>query len=420
MVAFVLAVGSALLFSFLCSVSEAVLLSLTHAQIESFGKTRVGEILRRFKREIDVPIAAILVLNTIAHTIGASVAGATYGLVFDESTLWIFSLVFTIAILIFTEIIPKTLGVSSATRLAPFVTHFVNFLTKILKPVLLVTRALSSMLTKGKEKPVTSLDEIRILAVLGRSQGVVAANMASIIERATSLKKLTVYDVMVPRGGVSFLSGTRSLEENLRTIRATGHSRFPYTPTGNLDEVTGMVLAKELLFQLRETPDEPHWDDLVAPMVVIPDTAPLDHALRSFQEQRRHLAIVVDEYGGTQGIVTLEDVLEEIVGEIEDETDRVAKFIVKRPGGELTCRGWAETRKVFQLLGITQEEIDMVSIGGFIADELGRMPKAGDSITHHGFRFEVKVASPRRAELIEVQPLIPSVHPEPLEEGEEE
>ena len=122
MLVFVLAVASALVFSFLCSVSEAVLLSVGHAQVEKLGKSKAGKILRRFKREIDVPLAAILVLNTVANTAGAAVAGASYGLVFDESTVWIFSLAFTVAVLLFTEILPKTLGVTFAPRLVVPVT----------------------------------------------------------------------------------------------------------------------------------------------------------------------------------------------------------------------------------------------------------------------------------------------------------
>ena len=150
MFSFVLAVASALTFSFLCSMSEAVLLSLTHAQVAKFGDSRAGRLLRKFKQEIDAPIAAILVLNTVAHTIGAAVAGASYGEVFDESTLWIFSLVFTLAVLLLTEIVPKTLGVSQAQRFAPFVAVFVNFLTYVFKPVLFVTHFLSSLLRRGR------------------------------------------------------------------------------------------------------------------------------------------------------------------------------------------------------------------------------------------------------------------------------
>jgi len=402
MLVFVLAVASALVFSFLCSVSEAVLLSVGHAQIQKLGKSKAGKTLRRFKGEIDVPLAAILLLNTVAHTVGTAVAGAKYGEVFDDSTLWIFSLVFTTAILLFTEIMPKTLGVTFAARLAVPVALGVNTLIVVLSPLLYVTRKFSGLLRRGQHRPVTSVEEIRLLAALGRTEGALAARTADLIEGAVSLKELTAYDVMVPRDGVVFLSGQRDLARNLTLIKRTGHSRFPYTPDGNLDSVSGVILTKDLMFQLREQPDQPDYESLLGPLIVVPSSAPLERLLRIFQQERRHMAIVVDEYGGTQGIVTLEDVLEEIVGEIEDESDRVNPFITRRPDGTIVCRGWAETRKVFELIGI-DEEVEMVSIGGFVADLIGRVPAAGDRVEWGGHEFSVVLASPRRAERVEVR-----------------
>ena len=404
MLTFVLAVGSALVFSFLCSISEAVLLSVRHSQIEALGKSRSAEILRRFKREIDLPIAAILTLNTLAHTAGASVAGASFVELWGESQLWIFTLVFTLGILVFTEIIPKTLGVALADRLAAPVALGVSVLIWVFRPVLFVTGILSRWLRRGTAAPVTSLDEIRLLAALGRSEGVLRKSMAAMIEGAVALRKLKARDVMVPRGGMIFLSGDRNLESNLRLVRQSGHSRFPFTPTGDLDAIIGVVLTKDLLFQLKDTPNEPNWERLAAKALVVPESMPLERLLQTFRDQRRHMAVVVDEYGGTQGLVTLEDVLEEIVGEIEDENDRVNPFIVKRADGTLLCRGWAETRKVFEALEI-DEESESVSLGGYVADQVNRVPVAGDVVRHDGLELRVLRASARRAEEIEVRRL---------------
>ena len=400
MVVFALAVASALVFSFLCSVSEAVLLSVGHAQVQSMGESKAGVLLRKFKREIDVPIAAILVLNTVAHTIGASVAGAKYP--WDQSTLWVFGLVFTIAILVLTEIIPKTLGVAFNRRLAAPVTIFVYGLSLLFKPVLFLTRALSGLLRGSHASPVTSVQEIRLLAALGRTEGVLGQRFVDIVEGAARLKELTAKDVMVPRDGVQFLSSERNLDENLRTIKSTGHSRFPFTTAGDLDRIEGIVLVKDLMFHLRENDGEPDWNQLLLKQLVVPATAPLDELLRTFQEKRRHLAIVVDEYGGTQGILTLEDVLEEIVGEIEDETDRLDVSISKRVDGSIVCRGWTEMRKVLELLDI-DEQVEVVSIGGFVAHLVGRVPVVGDKVEWHGIEMTVLAASPRRALRVEVR-----------------
>jgi len=410
---FVLAVSvsAALIFSFLCSIFESVLLSVSRGHVEAMAKggSRAGRILRRWKRtDIEVPIAAILILNTLAHTVGATVAGSSYEAALGGDTLWVFSLAFTLAVLFFTEIIPKTLGVTFAQRLAAPVTLAVSALTIVLKPILWGTTALSRMLTKNHERPVTSVEEIRLLAALGSREGQVGPRFAQLIEGAASLRELTVYDVMVPRGGVAFLSSAKSLEENLVIIRETGHSRFPLTPSDALDDVEAIVLAKELWFHVHDTgaDQDVDWAQLKSPLLVFPETKRLDEALRLFQTKRQHLAVVVDEYGGTQGVVTMEDVLEEIVGEIEDETDRVEQLIEQRvEDGAYVCKGRAETRKVFKVLGIQGDRQDSVTIGGYIANRLGRVPVVGDEIAIEHVKIRVVRASSRRVERIEITQL---------------
>ncbi len=392
--------------SFACSIAESVVLSISHAQIQALGKSYAGRILRQFKREVEIPIAAIVAFHTVAHTVGASFSGAMFVDVFGEHSLWVFSLVFTLLVLVFSEIVPKTLGVTFIPQFAVPVAYGVSGLVFVLKPLIFVANLFAKLLRGGRQAPATSIDEIRLLVALGRTEGALGGRMADMIEGAARLRELTAYDVMVSRSQVVFLSGELTLEENLRIIKRSGHSRFPYTADGNLDKVEGIVLAKELFFALREQNDVVDFPELAGPLLVVPTSAPLERVLRTFQEERRHMAIVVDEYGGTQGIITLEDVLEEIVGEIEDESDRVDPSIVRRGPGFYSCRGSAETRKVFELLGI-EEESDMVTLAGFVADLVGRVPRVGDSVEWEGHRFTVTRASARRAERIEVRRLAP-------------
>jgi putative hemolysin len=403
MLVFFSAIALALASSFVCSISEAVLLSVSHAQIEALGKSRAADLLRKYKREIDLPIAAILTLNTTAHTIGASVAGAYYGDVFDPKTLWLFSVLFTLSILLFSEIIPKTIAVASAGTLAVPVAYAVSVLVVGLNPFLKVTRAIARLLRSNSAQPITSLEEIRLLASLGRSEGVVGKLAADMIEGVATLRELRARDVMVPRARVVYLSGLRSLDENLEVIRRTGHSRFPYTQTGDLDRVEGVILVKDLMFTLREVDENIDLEELATKALVVPSATTLERLLRMFQQERRHLAVVVDEYGGTEGIVTLEDVLEEIVGEIEDESDRVDPFVTKRADGSLVCRGWAEARAVLGGLGVDTDDIEAVTVGGLVAELVGRVPRVGDRAEWRGLEFIVLQASPRRAERVEIR-----------------
>ena len=396
--------------AFLCSISEAVLLSVRPAQVQSIQNRRARAILTGFKKKIDLPIAAILTVNTVIHTVGAALSGAAYAEVFDPHTLWIFSLAFATSILFICEIVPKTLGVGYSTQLTVPVAYFVKALVLVLRPFLYLTEFISRLLKHEQETPVTSLEEIRLLATMGRDAGALHAPTADVIEGAVSLGELTAYDVMVPRNGVVFLSPDRDLEDNLAVVRRCGHSRLPFVPGNDLDQVQGIVLVKDLLFHLRHSPnqDKVDWKALVQPPLVVPSAMPLDRLLRTFQQERRHMAVVVDEYGGTQGLVTLEDVLEELVGEIEDESDRLGSHIIRRPDGSLVCRGLAETRKVFSVLGLGEDqtsEVDSITLSGFVADRLGRIPRTGDTFEWCSFRFDVLHASARRAERISITQL---------------
>ena len=403
---FVVAVSFALVVSFMCSIFESVLLSLNHAQVEllaSQGKPS-GRILKAFKERIDIPISAILITNTAAHTIGTAVAGASYSEVFAPETLWIFTVVFTIVVLLFTEIIPKTLGVAYAKQLARPVAFGIRALALLLQPFVLVTEAISRSIRGGKEGPVTSLDEIRLLATIGHSEGVVGKQTAQMIVGASDLRNLTASNIMVARRDVVFLSHDDSPEQVLKTIRESGFSRFPYSPTGELDDVVGVVFAKEALSQLvDDTPDHVRWQNLVHDPIVVPEAVALDSLLRTFRQTRRHMALIVDEYGDFQGLVTLEDVLEEVVGDIFDESDLPSEDLWQRPDGSIRAFGTAELHRVCRILGIDKPAgVEVSTVGGLLSETLGRIPKPGDTLDWQGHRLTVMAATRRGVDLVTI------------------
>ena len=407
---FIAAVSVALIVSFLCSIFESVLLSINHAQIESLAQQgkRSAQLLKEFKGRIDMPIAAILITNTIAHTMGTAVAGATYKDAFNAETLWIFTIVFTMAILLFTEIIPKTLGVTHVRRLATPVAYGIRALTIALRPLVLLSGAVSRMLPRGADVPVTSVDEIRLLAALGRTEGVVGAQTARMIVGASGLGKLSASDVMLPRRQVVCLAATSSRQQVLKIMKQTGYSRFPFSTTGQLDQVSGVVMAKELLLQLQDGSDEAiDWSRLVNEPIVVPESARLDSLLRIFKEARRHMAIVVDEYGDVQGIVTLEDVLEEIVGDIIDESDHPIADVWSQDDGSLHALGTIELRKLCQQMEISlPADTEASRLSGLIMGLLGRIPVKGDTVEWNDCSFEVLLASQLRAELVSVRKIV--------------
>ncbi len=403
MLLLVLAVSLSLLFSFLCSISEATLLSVGRARVEGLAQdgSRIGKTLRRFRDQPDRPIAAILIVNTIANSGGAALATDQFVQTYPGvSPAW-FAAFFVVTVLLVTEIVPKTVGVVHADALAKPVAYVVEVMIVGVFPLLFVTRWLARLFARADAGPDTSLDEIRILTTAGMSQGAFGRITGELIQNATRLRDLTARDVMVPRDRVAYLAGNQPTEANLKRVHRTGHSRFPYTPTGELDDVSGVILTKELLFSLRER-SEPDWEALKVPLLVMPESATLNHVLRRFQLGKRHLAIVVDEYGSTQGIVTLEDVLEEIVGEIEDEFDTAETEVIERPDGTLECRGMADVEDVFERLAIRGVETDSKTLSGFLAERLGSVPAAGMQVDVGEHRFEVLKANNRRAERVRV------------------
>ena len=407
---FIAAVSVALIVSFLCSIFESVLLSINYAQVESLAQQgrRSGQLLKEFKHRIDMPIAAILITNTIAHTVGTAVAGATYKDAFSTETLWIFTIVFTTAVLLFTEIIPKTLGVTYAARLARPVAYGIHALAVALHPFVILSSAISRSLRGGKNVPVTSVEEIRLLAALGRTEGVVGAQTAGIIAGASGLRKLSASDVMLPRKQVVYLSATSSRQQVLKTLRQSPYSRFPFSTTNQLDQVSGVVMAKELLIQLQENPDETiDWSCLIYEPIMVPETATLDSLLRTFKEARRHMAIVIDEYGDVQGIVTLEDVLEEIVGDIVDESDRPIEDLWSQDDGSLHALGTIELRKLCRKLEIKlPPDTEASRLGGLVMELLGRIPVRGDTVEWNDCWLEVLSASRWSAELVSIKKII--------------
>ena len=406
MLALVIAVSVVLIVSFLCSIFESVLLSLTRPQIELMvqQKKRAGRLLAKYKENMDVPIAAILILNTAAHTIGAAAAGASYTSVFDASTLWVFSLVFTLAVLLLTEIIPKTLGVSYTSVLAAPVAYGINFLTLVLKPMVLVSERISRSLRSKSDIPVTSTEEIRLLASLGRSAGVVGVKTAGIIVGATHLRHMHAHDLILPREAVRFLSADMDRRQVMDYVRSSGHSRFPFSPTGDLDNVTGVVLVKDLMYWLLQNEgQEIAWEEITREALIVPGSQPLIQLLRTYQDTRRHLAVVVDEYGSVEGIVTLEDLLEEIVGDILDESDLPLSDVQQEPGGSLVVNAHVDLRKLSAMLGVPWDpEIEPTTVGGLVIEELERIPVVGDTIDWNDFTIEVLRADRRRVSSLRV------------------
>lgn len=319
----IISVSLAIVISAICSVCEAVLYSLSASQVEMLKKTSAtGEHLQKLKTDIDEPITAILTLNTIANTIGASIAGAAVAKLYgDENIIW-FSLCFTLSILIFSEILPKTIGVNFAYRLAPIIAHPLRGMIFLLKPIIWLCRAITKLLPQNENEETISAEEIQTIAALSLKSGDIEENEEKVINNIIELKNKIVRQVMTPRTVTFSLEDQMSIKDAMDlSDPLSSHSRIPLYHN-DVDEISGIILRKDILLAAAQNKYSLPLSTFMRNVHFVPETAPLHRVLIDFFERQQHLFVVVDEYGTMTGVISMEDVLEEIVGqEIIDESD---------------------------------------------------------------------------------------------------
>jgi CBS domain containing-hemolysin-like protein len=319
-------VAVALGISFLCSVWEAVLLStpISHLQVMADAGRSSGRRLLAMRRQIDQPITAILTLNTIAHTVGAAGAGAEATLIFGSRWFGVISAVLTVLILVFSEIIPKTIGTAYCRQLAGLTGHSLTVLMVVLAPVVAVLERLTRLLRPRRRGPTVTRAELQALARVGAEEGHLDEGERLVLDNLMQLDTVRVRDVMTPRTIMFALPASLTVGEALEGPGELGFSRIPVYDQ-DLDDVEGYVLRTDLLERAATGRRDERLQSLMRPIPSIALGSTVAQALQRFIADKDHLFLVVDEYGGTAGLIALEDALETLLGrEIVDESDAVA------------------------------------------------------------------------------------------------
>ena len=392
-------VALALSISFLCSILEAVFLSITHSHIAVLKRRGewAGAWLEGAQKQVEEPIAAILTLNTIAHTVGATLAGAQAAVVFGDAAVGIFSGVLTLAVLIVTEIIPKTVGAVYWKVLAVPTAHVLRWMIVGMKPVLIPLGWMSRLITPEHDGPTVSRAELEVLAEIGRREGTLDEDEFSVVTNVIRLGEVSIGEVMTPRTDMAGVSAAATLEEVQALMRETGHFRLPVYED-SLDNILGVVLARDVLWADRE--GETGLSEVIRPLLFAPTSKPVEDLIPEMRSQRAKMAIVVDEFGGTAGLVTLEDLLEEIVGEIQDEHEEDEPSAFRElDDGSVRVWGGASLREASRRLGFdpTEDENDRFdTVGGFILGRLNRIPAVGDEVEVASGQLRVTQMSGRR------------------------
>jgi len=318
-------VSLALSVSFLCSLLEASLLSVPIGYVNALVEkgARGAKLMQLHKMRPDRPLAAILSSNTVAHTIGAAGVGAQVTSIWGDRWLGLASGVLTIVILLLTEIVPKTLGTINAHRLVGFTAPAIQAMIYVLFP-LVIAAELVGRLVAGRDRGLTiTRDEVAALADLGKEGGALSPGEARTIRNLLGLRTIRVSDIMTPRSVVEAVDADTSVGEFAASEHEALFARMPVVEGRDMDDVIGVIHRSQILDAMRDERLDESFRTMARPLGAVPSSAPVSKALDRLLAGSEHMLLVVDEYGGSDGVLTLEDVLETILGvEIVDETDR--------------------------------------------------------------------------------------------------
>ena len=326
MLTLVVITALSLLLSFFCSVMEAAFLTVPYAHVKHLAEqgSRTGKLLLKFKDDVRPPIAAILLLNTISHTVGAAVGGALVAKLFGESSVAAFSVLFTLLLLYFAEIPPKEIGVIYCKTVSLFMAYPLAILIKLFYPFIVVSEWVAKLVGQDDHEPTVSLSEVLSMANIGSEEGVLDRLEGSVIRNIIGLDRRLVKDILTPRVVVYRLEENQRISDIQESVLTWNHTRVPLFPEDEPDRVERYLLQRDVFRAIVRGQHDTMLRELGRPLTTIPSLMRADQLLLQMFEKREQICAVVDEHGGFAGIVTLEDIIEEIVGrEILDESDLV-------------------------------------------------------------------------------------------------
>ena len=317
---------SALTISFLCSILESVLLStpMSFISMKEGEGHKTAALLKEYKQDIDRPISAILSLNTIAHTVGAAGVGAQSNIVFGDEYFAITSAVLTLLILVLTEIIPKTIGATQWRVLALPVTNIIRVLVFVTYPLVLFSELLTKLISSKKQALSVSREEVSAMVTVGAQEGVFENKENRMIQNLLKLDDITARDIMTPSSVVEMAEESMTLREFYQNPAYSTYSRIPIFNEENDDYIIGYVLRQEILEKLSEDKFDMRLSDIIRPVLTFTETESVSKLWEALLGKKEHISVIIDEYGCFRGIVTMEDVIETMLGtEIVDEKDTV-------------------------------------------------------------------------------------------------
>ena len=413
-----LAVGICLCISFFFSASETSVTAASRASIHALaqsGNVRAGIVDRLFAMRERL-IGTILIGNNLVNTLAASLTTSALLNVFGDVGIAYATVVVSILVIVFAEVLPKSLAINNPDRVALAVSRPISWIVWLMTPVTIATETIVRLILKilridlGKSRPVLSpAEELRGQVNLMHKDGEVEKGHRDMLGGVLDLEELSVADVMVHRTKMRVLPADQPAAEIIREVLASPYTRFPMWRE-RPENIIGFLHAKDLLRALDAAGGDPEKVDvpgLMLPAWFVPDSTMLKDQLKAFLKRKTHFALVVDEYGEVEGLVTLEDILEEIVGDIKDEHDTGYTGVRPQPDGSALVDGAVPVRDVNRLFDWNLPDEEATTMAGLVIHEARIIPEAGQVFTFHGFRFEVARKQRNRITSLKVTPLEP-------------
>ena len=405
-------------FSAFFSASETAFSSLNQIRLKSRaedGDPSAARVLA-MSEQYDKLLSSILIGNNIVNIAAASIGTVLFTRLLDpQRGATVSTIVLTIVVLIFGEVTPKSLAKEMPERIATAVSPFLSLLMLLLSPLTWLftqwKKLLGHFIHSGEADTITE-GELMTMVSEAESDGELTDRESQLIRSAIEFDDVEVEEILTPRVDVVAVEDTTSLEELAQTFAESGYSRLPVYHD-NIDNIIGVVHEKD--FYLAKLKKAATVEELVVPTLYTTGTTQISQLLRTLREQHHHMAVVVDEYGGTEGIITLEDILEELVGEIWDEHDEVTEDFRQQSDGSWLVAGSASVDDLFETLDLPEDEdIDSNTVNGLVQEKTHHLPKVGDHFTLDHFEGVVTRTARRRVTEVRLSPI-----PEPEEKGED-
>ncbi len=386
------------------SATETAFSSLNRIRIRNMAEkgNKKAALVLRLSENYDGLLSTILIGNNIVNIGCASLATVLFvGILGEEAGSSVSTLVTTVVVLIFGEVSPKSIAKESPEKFAMFSAPFLNALIVLLTPLNFLFKQWKKLLShifKASDSQGITQEELLTIVEEARQEGSIDEGEGSLIRSAISFHELEAADILTPRIDLVGISVDSTQKEAVERFAKTGYSRLPVYE-GNLDHIVGILYHKD--FYNRIYGKEAGLTEVVRPALFITKNKKIDDLMQELQKKKLHIAVVMDEFGGTVGIVTLEDILEELVGEIWDEHDEIVQEIEPVSEGEYRISGRTGMRKLFELVG-KPLDTEVLTVGGWVMERLGRVPVEGDSFTCENMTVTVLKMTEKRIDQVKL------------------